>query len=303
MGLTNDAHDSVVGRIGPIIQVDRLKPKNSAGRDLPTAIGVALGLGALVILSIIVGPIAWYPLVSLAIGLAMWEVITRLRERSYIMPRTIMILGGQAIIWASWPLGPAGALGAFSALVLLIMFGRLFHHGRQRAPVNYLRDTAIAIFVLAWVPLFGAFAAMISGLSDLGVPGSLFIFTFMICVVASDTGGYVAGVMFGSRPMAPAISPKKSWEGFAGSMIAGLVAGVLCVVFLLGGHWWIGLILGAGMVLCATLGDLVESQFKREIGIKDMSGFLPGHGGVMDRLDGMLPSAAMTWLVLGVLAS
>ena len=116
-------------------------------------------------------------------------------------------------------------------------------------------------------------------------------------------GGYIAGVMFGSRPMAPAVSPKKSWEGFIGSVIGGVVTGALTVSLLLGEAWWIGALMGLGLVICATLGDLVESQFKRELGIKDMSNLLPGHGGLMDRLDGMLPSAMVTWLVLSILGN
>jgi len=117
-------------------------------------------------------------------------------------------------------------------------------------------------------------------------------------VVASDVGGYVAGVMFGSHPMAPAVSPNKSWEGFAGSIVFGIITGTLVVHFLIQGPWWMGIIMGIALVVCATMGDLVESQFKRELGIKDMSNLLPGHGGLMDRLDGMLPAAAATYALL-----
>ena len=120
----------------------------------------------------------------------------------------------------------------------------------------------------------------------------------MLCVVASDVGGYVAGVMFGSHPMAPAVSPNKSWEGFAGSIVFGIITGTLVVHFLIQGPWWMGIIMGGALVVCATMGDLVESQFKRELGIKDMSNLLPGHGGLMDRLDGMLPAAAATYALL-----
>lgn len=98
--------------------------------------------------------------------------------------------------------------------------------------------------------------------------------------------------------MAPAVSPKKSWEGFIGSALFGMVVGALAVAFLLEHHWWLGVLLGLGLVVCATLGDLVESQFKRDLGIKDMSKLLPGHGGMMDRIDGMLPSSMVTWLIL-----
>lgn len=280
------------------------KPKNSAGRDLKVAIPVGLGLGAAVLLAIFVIPHGWYPLVAIAIFFAMWEVVSRLHEKGYIVQRWWLLIGGQLMLWMSWPFGPKGLVSGYVTAVLLLMFSRLFHHGRHTAPQNYLRDTAMGVYVLTWIPLFGSFAAMMWLLEGQdGVKGSMFIITFMLCVIASDTGGYVAGVMFGSHPMAPAVSPKKSWEGFAGSVIFGVATGCLTVQFLLGYDWWWGILLGFGLVICATLGDLVESQFKRELGIKDMSAMLPGHGGVMDRLDGMLPSAMVTWLVLSFIAS
>lgn len=274
--------------------------KITAGRDLPVAILVSLVLITVVVLSIWIGPVAWYPLVALAVAVAMWEVLTRLREKSYQLPKWVLIGLGQLIIWLSWPFGTEGALGAFAGAVIIVMFSQLFHHGRHAPPQNYLRDTAVAMFVLTWIPLFGSFGAMLALFSRGEVPGTLFIITFMACVVASDTGGYTAGVLFGTHPMAPAISPKKTWEGFFGSVIAGVVVGMLTVVFLLDHEWWMGILLGISLVITATFGDLVESQFKREVGIKDMSNLLPGHGGVMDRLDGMLPSAVVTWLLLGL---
>lgn len=278
------------------------KPKNSAGRDLKAAVSVGVGLGALVLLCIFVIPFGWYPLVAVAVGLATWEVSARLSEHGYLVNRTLLLLGGQLMVWMSWPFGTKGLVSAYVASVLLIMFGRLFHHGRNSAPKNYLRDMSIAIFVLTWIPLFGSFAAMLSLFETDSVPGAYFIVTFMLCVIASDTGGYIAGVMFGSHPMAPAVSPKKSWEGFAGSVIGGMLVGGLTVTLLLQFHWWWGAVLGFLLVICATLGDLVESQFKRELGIKDMSAMLPGHGGIMDRLDGMLPSAMVTWLLLSLIS-
>lgn len=279
------------------------KPKNSAGRNLPAAIGVGVFLGVLVLLAVWIGPLGWYPLVAAAVAVATWEVVTRLQEHLYCVPRLPMLLLGQLMVWVSWPFGTAGLVSAYVTAVLFMMFGRLFYHGRTTPPQNYLRDTAVAIFVLTWIPLFASFAAMLSLISSDEVAGGLSIITFMLCVVASDTGGYIAGVMFGSHPMAPAVSPKKSWEGFAGSVIGGSVTGALTVSLLLHQEWWIGALLGVGLVVCATLGDLVESQFKRELGIKDMSNLLPGHGGLMDRLDGMLPSAMVTWLVLSLLGT
>ncbi|QGU07696.1 Phosphatidate cytidylyltransferase [Corynebacterium occultum] len=277
------------------------KPKHSAGRNLKAAIGVGALLGALVLIAVFVGPVAWYPLVAVAMALATWEVCTRLREGGYVLPRTLMIIMGQAMIWASWPLGTTGLVAAYVIGVLGMMVGRLFHHGRNTPPQNYVRDTAVSIFVLTWIPMFGTFAAMIALIEGNGVAGGFYIVTFMLCVVASDTGGYIAGVSFGSHPMAPAVSPKKSWEGFAGSVGFAMLAGALSVHFLLHQDWWWGTLLGLLLACCATLGDLVESQFKRELGIKDMSNLLPGHGGMMDRIDGMLPAATVTWLILSLI--
>ncbi|MDK8693159.1 phosphatidate cytidylyltransferase [Corynebacterium sp. MSK158] len=279
------------------------QPKNGAGRDLPAAIGVGVGLGALVVLAVWAGPFAWYAVVALAVGVAMWEVLSRLREHSYYIPRTLLIILGQAMVWVSWPLGAPGLVAVYVTAVLALMFGRLFHNGRHRPPINYLRDMSVGIFVLTWIPLFATFAAMLSLVSTPFASGAASIVVFMLCVVASDTGGYIAGVMFGSHPMAPAVSPKKSWEGFAGSILFGVVTGALTVKFLLHHDAWVGGLMGLGLVICATLGDLVESQFKRELGIKDMSALLPGHGGLMDRLDGMLPSAMVTWVAISFLAT
>ena len=273
------------------------KPKNSAGRNLPVAIGVGIWLGALVIFAMWAGQLAWYIVVAAAVAVAMWEVLTRLREHSYHLPRTLMILGGQAMVWSSWPLETKGLMAVYVISVLALMFGRLFHNGRHRPPINYLRDMSVGVFVLTWIPMFGSFAAMLSATSQ----GAATILVFMLCVVASDTGGYITGVMFGSHPMAPAVSPKKSWEGFAGSIVFGMVTGALSIHFLLEREAWVGAIMGLGLVVCASLGDLVESQFKRELGIKDMSNILPGHGGLMDRLDGMLPAAMVTWVAISFL--
>ncbi len=279
------------------------RPKNGAGRNLPAAIAVGVALGALVVFAVWAGPLVWYLVVAAAVGVAMWEVLTRLRENSYQMPRTLLIILGQAMLWISWPLNAAGLVSVYVVAVLALMFGRLFHNGRHRPPINYLRDMSMGIFVLTWIPLFGTFAAMLSRVETPFASGAASIVVFMLCVVASDTGGYIAGVMFGSHPMAPSVSPKKSWEGFAGSIIFGIATGTLSFAFLLHHKPWLGALMGLGLVFCATLGDLVESQFKRELGIKDMSALLPGHGGLMDRLDGMLPSAMVTWVAMSFLAT
>ena len=130
---------------------------------------------------------------------------------------------------------------------------------------------------------------------DEGVKG---IITFILVTIASDIGGYIAGVLFGEHPMAPVISPKKSWEGFVGSVVFCVAAGVALVVYLLEGDWWVGVALGLITAVMATLGDLCESVIKRDLGIKDMSHVIPGHGGLMDRLDSLLATIAPIWLLL-----
>ena len=281
-------------------------PKNSAGRNLPVAIATGAGLGALVIVALII-PYAWYVVIAVAMALATAEVSTRLGENGYHVNLPVLIIGGQAMIWLSWPFGAKGIVSAFALSALVSVVARLFQNGRSSAPQNWLRDAGISVFVLVWIPLSGAFGAMLSEMGYEGVNGWAFIVTFMLCVVASDVGGYAAGVFFGSHPMVPAISPKKSWEGFTGSIVLAAVVGMLSVLFLLEltdpVHYVLGLGLGIGLALCATLGDLVESQFKRDLGIKDMSQMIPGHGGMMDRIDGMLPAAMLTWVVLTALGA
>src|SRR5262249_13992023 len=106
------------------------------------------------------------------------------------------------------------------------------------------------------------------------------------------------GVLFGRHPMAPVISPKKSWEGFAGSAVFCVAVGVAMIVWVFDDDWWIGVCLGLIAVVMATLGGLGESGMKGELGVKDMSQVIPGHGGLMDRLDSLLATIAPIWLLL-----
>ena len=271
---------------------------SKAGRNLPAAIAVSLLLGGIVIATLIFAPRGWVVILSVAMAIATHEVVKRLREAGYSIPLIPLLIGGQAIIWLTWPFGAAGALGAYGGTVLVCLIWRLLSQGLQSQPVNYLRDVAVTVFLATWIPLSASFAALLVYPPD----GWARVFTFMLAVVFSDVGGYAAGVLFGKHRMVPAISPKKSWEGLAGSLICGTTAAVLAVVFLMHKPWWVGVPLGLMLVITATAGDLVESQFKRDLGIKDMGTLLPGHGGLMDRIDGALPSAVATWIVLSLLA-
>ncbi|HUH68610.1 MAG TPA: phosphatidate cytidylyltransferase [Mycobacterium sp.] len=281
------------------------KKTSRAGRNLPAAIAVGISIGAVLIATLVVAPRYWVVIVAVAIFVASFEVVRRLREAGYVIPVIPLLIGGQVTVWLTWPFHAGGALAGFGATVVVCMIWRLFMQDNSKRPepfagspsANYLRDTSATVFLAAWVPLFASFGALLVYPKD----GAGRVFCLMVTVVASDVGGYAVGVLFGKHPMVPAISPKKSWEGFAGSLVFGITAAILTATFLAGKSPWVGALLGIVLVLTCTLGDLVESQIKRDLGIKDMGRLLPGHGGLMDRLDGVLPSAVATWTVLTLL--
>ncbi|OBB31809.1 phosphatidate cytidylyltransferase [Mycolicibacterium peregrinum] len=279
-------------------QTEPPQKTSRAGRDLPAAITVGVVLGALAIGTLLFAPIWWLPLLAVAIAIATHEVIRRMREHGYALPAVPLLLGGQAMIWLTWPYGAAGLLGAYGGTIVVCMVWRLIGQGLDQQPVNYLRDIAATILLATWVPLFAAFTALLIFADH----GGARVFTIIVTVVFADIGGYVAGVLFGKHLLAPAISPKKSWEGLGGSLLFGVTAAVLSVAFLLDKPAWVGVPLGLLLVITGVLGDLVESQVKRDLGIKDMGTLLPGHGGIMDRIDAMLPSAVVGWIVLTLLA-
>jgi len=279
------------------------KKKSRAGRNLPAAIAVGGAIGCTIIAILIFDRYLWVGLVAAAVAVATHEVVRRLREADFVIPVIPLLVGGQLTIWLTWPYGPRGALIGFGATAVVCMFWRLALKGKpashgsdgaDSSSTNYLRDVAATVFLAAWVPLFAAFGVLLVYPPD----GSGRVFSLMIGVVCSDVGGYVVGVLFGKHPMVPAISPNKSWEGLAGSLLFGVTATALTAILLAHKPIWVGVLLGFTLVATATLGDLVESQIKRDLGIKDMGRILPGHGGLMDRLDGALPSAVATWIVL-----
>ena len=275
----------------PVAPVERRPPR--AGRNLVSAIVVGLGLGALILVPLLTVRQSFVAVLAGATAVATWELRGALHRGAGIeVPLPVLLLGGQAMIWLSWPFGlPALAL-AFAATALGCLVWRM-----RAGAAHYLRDVSAGVFTAVYVPLFCSFVVLLTVAPD----GVGRVLTYMLCVVASDVGGYAVGVLAGRHPMAPAISPKKSWEGFAGSLVAGMLTGALCLWLLLGGAWWEGALTGALLVVSATLGDLVESLVKRDLGIKDMGHLLPGHGGLMDRLDSMLPTAVVAYLVIGLL--
>jgi phosphatidate cytidylyltransferase len=286
--------------VSPVADTREDPPKKTsrAGRNLPAAIGVGVLLGAMAIVILLFAPKGWLPVLAVAIPIATHEVVRRLREAGYALPVIPLLIGGQAMIWLTWPYGPAGLLGAYGGTIVVCMVWRLVGQGLREQPVNYLRDISATVLLATWVPLFASFSALLIFQDH----GGIRTFTVIVTVVFADIGGYVAGVLFGKHLMVPAISPKKSWEGLGGSLLFGITASVLTVAFLLDKPAWVGVPLGLMLVITGVFGDLVESQVKRDLGIKDMGTLLPGHGGIMDRIDAMLPSAVAGWIVLTLLA-
>ena len=265
------------------------KPKGRTGRNLPAAIGVGVVLGGLVVLTLLTVKATFLLYMGIALAIALAELTSALAKRDINIPWIPVAAGGVAIVTCAYRLGPKGALAATSLTVIAIVAWRL-----TGGASGYVKDTTAGVFAAAYLPLMAAFVAAMLVPAD----GPRRVLTFIIVTICSDIGGYFAGITVGRHPMAPAISPKKTWEGFAGSTVACLAAGTLCVRFLLHGHPWQGVLVGAAAVLAATIGDLVESMIKRDLDIKDMGTLLPGHGGVLERLDSLLVAAPVVWFLL-----
>jgi phosphatidate cytidylyltransferase len=260
-----------------------------AGRNLPVAIGVGLGLGGLILVTLYTFKPAFLAVVILAILGGLWELVRALQVKEMRAPFVPLAVGTCCILVLAYTNGREAMTVAMLLTAAAVVVWRLAEgaHG-------LLADLGAGLLCLVYVSFLAGFAALLLAPDD----GDRRVTAFIATVVASDVGGYAAGVLFGKHLMAPVISPKKSWEGFAGSVFACALCGALLVSLLLDGEWWEGAVYGLVIVCTATLGDLGESMVKRDIGIKDMGALLPGHGGLMDRLDSLLPSAPVAWLLL-----
>ncbi|WP_245594453.1 phosphatidate cytidylyltransferase [Actinospica robiniae] len=265
------------------------KATGKAGRNLPAAIGVGVGLGAVIIASLLVVKVAFLGVVALAVVVALHELSVALKERGVSVPLIPVTAGGLGILASAYFAGEGAQTAVLGLTVVAVLVWRLADGAE-----GYLRDATAGLFAVVYVPFLAAFAMLLTAQDK----GAEKVLLFLLLVVCNDTGGYAAGVLFGRHPMAPRISPKKSWEGLAGSVVTAAVAGALWMDFVLHGKPWQGAVLGVAVVASATLGDLCESMIKRDLGIKDMGRLLPGHGGIMDRLDSLLPTAPVVYLLL-----
>lgn len=269
-----------------------------AGRNLPAAIGVGLTLGGVALAGLYL-PIAgnrglgFVGIVAVAVLLGLWEISHALSATGIKIPVIPLLVGGAAMIAGTYAGGGNALLVTLALTTLAVLAWRM-----PDGPENFVRDVTASLFAVTYVAFLASFSVL---LNEPPEDGSHRVLMFVALTVASDTGGYIAGVFFGRHPLAPRFSPKKSWEGLAGSVLLSALVATVITVLLLDGAFWKGLIIGPLVALAATFGDLVESLIKRDLGVKDMGRLLPGHGGVMDRLDSLLIVAPVTWLLLTLL--
>ncbi|MBO0820663.1 MAG: phosphatidate cytidylyltransferase [Nocardiopsaceae bacterium] len=272
-----------------------MKPQGKGirtGRNLPAAVGVGALLGGVAILTLLTVKATFLLYMGAALAVGLKELDTALRTRNIRMPLVPVALGGAAMLTAGyWAAG--GAVAAAFALTVIAILAWRMRSGTR----GYVVDISAGIFAVAYIPLMGSTVSAMLAAHD----GGLRVLTFVVLTVCSDIGGYFAGITLargGGHKMAPVISPKKTWEGLSGSALATIAAGAIMLPTLLHGSWWQGVIVGAAALIAAVVGDLAESIIKRDLDIKDMGTLLPGHGGILDRLDSLLLSAPVVWLLL-----
>ncbi|SCL33752.1 phosphatidate cytidylyltransferase [Micromonospora pallida] len=265
-----------------------------AGRNLPAAIGVGLALGALILVPLFTVIEAFLGVLAVAVAVGMWEMGRAVRRADARPPMVPLIAGGVLTIGLAWWSGPDGLLLGLLVTVAATLVWRL-----AEGKAGLGRDMTAATMIAVYVPFLAGFAALLAAVPD---DGNFRVLVTVAAVVLSDTGGYAAGANFGKHRMAPTISPSKSWEGFAGSVGAAALGSALLVWLLLDVAPWWGALFGMAVSVAAVLGDLAESMIKRDLGIKDMSNLLPGHGGLMDRLDSILFAVPTAYLLLAVFA-
>lgn len=286
----------------------RSNPTPKAGRNLPAATAVGVGMLVLVLGGLLVLPLGFVLVTTAFAVFGVWELFRALEAAGTRLPIIPVMTGTVAMPTAAYFGGAEGLLFAMLLSSVAVLLWRSLAGAAGSA-----RSIFAGVFTLAWVPFLISFALLPlhatggrtpAGLWPDGVipQGAWQIATLLLLVVSNDTFGYLVGASLGKHPMAPKISPKKTWEGFAGSIAGAMLIGVPASVFVLDKPWWVGAVLAVGMVAAATAGDLAESMVKRELGIKDMSSILPGHGGVMDRLDSIVFASPVAFILFSAVA-
>lgn len=286
------------------IEATSAKIEEKAGRNLFLAIGSGLIFGALFLVSLFVWKPVFLVFIAALVSVAIIELSTAFRVSGRQVPRIGAVLAGLLIVIGASFGGASGMLAGLCAGLVILTLWRVIHgliFPKSVRRHTLLRDVVSGLFVLVYVPFLGAIVILLLGADR----GEWWIFSLVLIVVSVDIGAYAAGVTLGKHKMTPRISPNKTWEGFAGAACAAAISGLIISLLALDQPWWVGVILGLMVLLTATGGDLTESLIKRNLGVKDMSTWIPGHGGFLDRLDSLLPSTIAVYgvaLATGVLS-
>ncbi|MEY4992883.1 MAG: hypothetical protein RIS82_5 [Actinomycetota bacterium] len=277
----------------------------SGGRSLSKSVAVGVALGAVFLLSVLIYKELFMVFAATAAGFGAWELSTALRLKGWYVPRIPSVVGSVLLMPAAFYGGAQyqwlGALGIVAALILWRTVHLIWERREEARQTisRTIRDFAASAFVVIYVPLMISFTMLLLRRED----GANWVIAFVVTVALIDTAGYLVGRKFGRHKLAPGVSPKKTWEGLLASISAGALSAVLFSTLLLGLEWWLGILFAGLLLLAAVFGDLAESLIKRDLGVKDMSSLLPGHGGIMDRLDSILPSALITFLFMQLATS
>ena len=274
----------------------------SSGRSLSKSILFGLILGAAFLLSVLIYKEFFVVLCAAAVGAGAWELSAALRIKGWYVPRLPLLVGSIALMPATYLYGAIGQwLAAFSLVALLIIW-RLVHiifekKSERRGFAKAILDFAASALIVIYVPLMTSFSMLLLREPN----GQYWVLAYVTTVAMIDTMGYLVGRRLGRLKIAPGVSPKKTLEGLIASIAAGVITAVSFTVTLLGGTWQLGLVLAAAILVAAGGGDLAESLIKRDLGVKDMSSLIPGHGGIMDRMDSIIPATLVTYLVFAIL--
>jgi len=260
-----------------------------AGRKLGPSIIVSLSLVALIWFALAYRREVFAVVVAVAVLLGIREIVRAFKVRGIYISVVSLAAGAVALTYATWNGGAAGLAIATAIAIPLLLIQLL-----TKGPEGFVQSATATTFSLLYLPFLGGFLILLAKPST----GLERVMTFVVLVGCNDTFGYIVGVLFGKHPLVPVISPKKSWEGLIGSLVFTVIGGSLAFEYIMEMQWWIGAIVGLMIVFTATCGDLIESAMKRDLHLKDMGTLLPGHGGILDRLDSVLISAPALWLAL-----
>lgn len=274
---------------------EELPPLSASGdvarRSLGAAVATGLILVAVIVTAIILGKTAFFFLAATVVSLALYELMDALTRAGRRPATYVALIGGAAIMVLAFLGRPTLVAVAVAFTALATMLWSLLP-GRGENPAS---DAGWTLLGVLWIAGGGAAAVSLLTLSEDGV---LLLLSLILVVAVDDIFAYIGGTNLGRHKLAPSISPGKSWEGVIVGSAAALIQGAVVGLIMLDLSVWDGLALGAIGAIFNPVGDLFESMAKREIGIKDSGRLLPGHGGMLDRLDAIIMCAPGFFLYL-----